>query len=103
MYADRFGSCRALKAVLLVAVDGPVGIWDFFAAVEFEVGAGADLFDQLSEPVGLSTMDRAAFEVPASQGSVFEWEGAANTQHQEFMGNSPVVAHAHLGFDPEQA
>ena len=87
----------------LVSVDGPVGVGDFFSAVEFEVRAGADLFDELSDGVGLAAVDGASVQQPASARVVAEWQASTDTKQQELVADSPVVAHAHLWFDPDQA
>ena len=87
----------------LVSVDGPVGVGNFFSAVEFEVWAGADLFDELSDGVRFAAVDGASVQQPASAGVVAEWQTASDAQQQEFVADSPVVAHAQLRFHPDQA
>ena len=87
----------------LVAVDGPLRVWDFFAAVEFEVGVGADFLDELADAVWLAAMDRSSFEEPASLCSVFKRERASNAEQQVFVRNSPVVTHSELWLDPDEA
>lgn len=56
----------------LIAVDGPLGVGDFFSTVEFEIRAGADVFDELADSVWLAAVDGAAFEDPASLCAVIE-------------------------------
>ncbi len=56
----------------LVSEHGPLGIGDLFSSVKFEVGTGADLFDELTDTPGFAAVSRSTREEPAGDRSVGE-------------------------------
>lgn len=64
----------------LIAVNGPVGIGMFFAAVKFEVWSGADLFDQSSEQKRLPAVSRTFCDMPAPALTISEWQAPSHPE-----------------------
>ncbi len=62
--------CSKQSSFHLVSVNGPLGVGDFFSSVEFEVGAGTDLFDELTNTPWFAAVSGSTGEKPAGDGSV---------------------------------
>ena len=79
----------------LVAEDSPLRAGEFLAAVEFEVGTGADTFNERPDGVGLSAVPGATAEPPAFDASVTKLQSAADAQQEELL--CVVTAYVALG------
>ena len=87
----------------LVPVDSPVGVRVFFSTVEFEIRAGAYLFDKLAKSKWLLAVLGPWFHLPTRNIVATERQTASHREDKELMRQSPIIPYADGGLHPNEA